>query len=98
MIGGYLPAKETAAIQDVTNTYFGDTYWRHKTPTHLFPEARALKEGTESLDWEFLCLGLERLMLDPGELITRKHIMRELDACLDYDPNCGGCFTESTDR
>ncbi|OJI97600.1 hypothetical protein ASPVEDRAFT_301237 [Aspergillus versicolor CBS 583.65] len=58
MIANLLPSTDTAAVQKAIGSYLGDIYWRSRIPD-IFYEARDLT--TESLNWEYLCLELERL-------------------------------------
>ncbi|KAI9373929.1 hypothetical protein BJX61DRAFT_500927 [Aspergillus egyptiacus] len=58
LIANLLPSTDAAAVQKAVGSYLGDTYWRSRIPD-MFYEVQDL--STESLNWEYLCLGLERL-------------------------------------
>lgn len=58
MVANLLPSTDAAAVQKAVGSYLGDLYWRSRVPD-IFYEARDLEN--QSLNWEYLCLELERL-------------------------------------
>ena len=65
-------------MQKATGFYFGDSYWHFSPITELIYELKDL--GKVNLDWEFLCVELERD--SPRGLGPRQYILSCLDDVL----------------
>ncbi|KAL4785260.1 hypothetical protein BJX76DRAFT_356281 [Aspergillus varians] len=78
LVADHLPGDDVAAIQKAMGWYLGDVYWRSRIPTDLFHEVKDL--FGEKLDWEFLCLELEKFdAYHDHELQGRKWVLEQLD-------------------
>lgn len=67
-----------ATLQKASSIYFGDGYWRSRIDRELFHEAKAV--GGETLNWQYMCLELGRLVADDDrELEGRRWVLRQLD-------------------
>ncbi|KAE8367560.1 hypothetical protein BDV27DRAFT_154850 [Aspergillus caelatus] len=72
----YLSTDELESVQTAMKYYLGDAYWRARVPMKLFHEVRSVWD--ETLDWQFLCLKLERLS-QTQDLAFRRYIIDQLD-------------------
>ncbi|KAL4900780.1 hypothetical protein BDW74DRAFT_182368 [Aspergillus multicolor] len=82
LTAGFLASKDIVAVQDAMGLYLGDSFWRARIPA-FYHEVR--EERSRKLDWQYLCLGLERLSL-PGRLggdsiqvNARRYVLGQLD-------------------
>ncbi|KAL5332482.1 hypothetical protein BJX70DRAFT_384018 [Aspergillus crustosus] len=75
----FLDSKDIVVLQDAMGLYLGDTFWRARVPG-LFHEVQDV--GTQKLDWQYLSLGLERLLVHEGRdspMWARRHVLGQLD-------------------
>lgn len=89
LIADLLQSPEIVALQEGIGTYLGDAYWRSRIPMDLFHELRELADQGQTLDWQFLCLELEKYGLSDevkrrfgryDQLRGRKWVLEQLDA------------------
>ncbi|KAL2825489.1 hypothetical protein BDW59DRAFT_146287 [Aspergillus cavernicola] len=57
MIANLVQPQEVEATQEAIGSYLGDRYWQSRIPTYLY---ETLPLSGEILDWQYLCLALER--------------------------------------
>ncbi|KAE8415305.1 hypothetical protein BDV36DRAFT_298164 [Aspergillus pseudocaelatus] len=76
LVVDYLSTDELERVQTAMKYYLGDAYWRARVPVKLFHEVTSVWD--ETLDWQFLCLKLERLS-QTQDLAFRRNIIDQLD-------------------
>ncbi|KAK2761588.1 hypothetical protein FQN54_001416 [Arachnomyces sp. PD_36] len=51
-----------------------DVYWERRLPKNLIFELEDLKKDESEFDWQFLCLGVEKLLRTSPELLNRQRL------------------------
>ncbi|KAE8347879.1 hypothetical protein BDV24DRAFT_157359 [Aspergillus arachidicola] len=80
MIANYLPSQAIANMEKAWGFRFGNTFWYSRIPTKIFHEVEDVAE--EDLDWQRLCLKLERRLEKSEALNTRRYLLECLDEIL----------------
>ncbi|KAB8209733.1 hypothetical protein BDV34DRAFT_6958 [Aspergillus parasiticus] len=80
MIANYLPSQAIANMEKAWGFRFGNTFWYSRIPTKIFHEVEDVAD--EDLDWQRLCLKLERRLEKSEALNTRRYLLECLDEIL----------------
>ncbi|RAQ53404.1 hypothetical protein AFGD_001779 [Aspergillus flavus] len=80
MIANCLPSQAIANMEKAWGFRFGNTFWYSRIPTKVFHEVEDVAD--EDLDWQRLCLKLERRLEKSGALNTRRYLLKCLDEIL----------------
>ncbi|KAE8418244.1 hypothetical protein BDV36DRAFT_295279 [Aspergillus pseudocaelatus] len=80
MIAECLPSQAIANMERAWGFSFGNTFWYYRIPANIFHEVQDV--AGEDLDWQRLCLKLERRLEKSEALNTRRYLLKCLDEIL----------------
>lgn len=66
-----LDRRELARVKKVMHWPIGEHYWRHRAPRTLLYELRDVPKDDNRVNWEYLCLGAEKLLAFNQQLTSR---------------------------
>lgn len=75
MILDLLDHRDFARMWRAIDWPVGKYYWRRRAPKDIIYELRDIRKNDDYVDWEYLCLGLGRLLKTGQALIARRRAL-----------------------